>query len=110
MFNSSEPNSYPYDYFHQEDDSFNKSDEDNPHVNLNGKVHQIRQAAFESCISSIEVENSALSSGIWNKVHGIARKQWFREAVIIATILLFRTCLFISYREAHKANLEIENL
>ncbi|EHQ92336.1 hypothetical protein [Desulfosporosinus youngiae] len=91
-------------------------EEHDTHENLDDDVHRIveslkRRAAFESCISSIEVEEDyTLFNGICNKVQGIARKRWFKEAAIIAAILLFKTGLFMSYREAHKVNLEIPDL
>jgi len=79
-------------------------------------VHRIaanlrRRAAFSSCISDIGVEDDyTQANNIWGQLQFFAQKHFVREVAIIALILFLKTSLFLAYREASKANLEIGNL
>lgn len=110
------PNMYSDEYHRQEDDEVDETEEqqDSPHDNLDEEVRKIaanlRRSAVNSCISDIEAESDTLLNGIWERVHSIVRKPWFREVALISAILIFKTGLFMAYREARKVNIEIVNL
>ena len=112
MFNQNF-NSNPENHIHQEDDELdepNEEQEDALHRTLDCEVRKIKRAAFESCISDIEVEDDTLFKCIWGQAQGIVREQWFREVAIISAILIFKTGLFWACREALRDNLEIGSL
>lgn len=113
-------NRHSEDYCCQDDDDFDEPDEpgdqDTPHGNLVEEVHRIatnlKRAAFSSCISGIEVEDeyTTLVKYLWGQLQRLTRKPFIREAVIITSIFLCKNGLFIVYRLAKEANLEIGNL
>ena len=116
MFNK-DLNRFSDGYRRQEEDEYDEADEDQqdtPQGNLNGTVHKIAttlgKAAFDSCKNHIEFDEDTLVTSIWEQVQGIVRKPWFKEALIISSVLIFKTGLFIMYRKAKQQGLEIVNL
>jgi len=111
-------NRYSDDYRRQVVDDYDESDDEqecSPQGNLDSSVHKIaatiRQAAFESCISDIEVEDDyTLVKNIWEYLHEFVKKSWVKEAAIISAVLIFKTGLWLAYRSARKQGMEIVNL
>jgi len=116
MFDTSGPK-YSEDYRSQSEDELDEDQPDSPHGNLDEEVHRIaanlrRHAKFCSCINDIEAEDeyTTLVKSIWGQLRCFAQKPFVREVAIIAVVLLLKTSLFLAYREASKANIEIGNL
>lgn len=112
MLNSLDLDNDTEDYLRQEDDEFDEIDEDEVlHKSLDSDIREIKRLAFESCISDIEADDDhTLINNIWSQIQRYAQKPYFKEAVIITAIFMFRAGLFMAYRAAKKQGLEIVDL
>lgn len=86
---------------------------DNPSENLDIAVHKIismiGRSTYESKIH-IEFDEYYSSKSILEELQNLVHKPWFREAILILTILLLKTGLWVVFRLAQKEGLEIANL